>query len=700
MRTAKPARTQIPTGQSTPSELYLLLLLSVLLILTPAGAAAAKPEAVAETEAGALQLPSLDDLLAIPNFGLPTLSPSGRYVAALQRDKNKVYVVVIDLEQNTTAAITSVSRRSNINELHWITEDRLLYSLTSRRETRRSQRGNWIITRPRRDLVALNRDGSKQTHLMDGDEGILYGSHIGELVDVLPADPENVLVVGYAGPFVNLYRLNVFSGALALVTKGTKYSFNWFTDRTGRPVVRFDSHKNGRVTKVMVHKPGKRPEGIWQENFRFRTDFRTNGEPLPEFRLIGPGEDPTTYYVVAKPDGHDTFGIHLYDYRSNRFLKTLREYPGIDIGRATFDRKTQQLTSIMYQGAKGLRLELQNKTADAHIRALNKYFGNTASVLPLEQSRSENRWLLFVDGPTEPGSYHIYDVDTSNAREIGVRRPRLLGKTLAPMEVVHYQSRDGTDLFGYLTSPPGKRQTPPPLVMMPHGGPQSRDYYEFDLKVQILAAHGYQVFQPNFRGSSGFGDKFAAAGYRQWGRAMQTDVDDALDHLVETGRADRARACIVGASYGGYVALVAATDPSTPYQCSAAIAPVTDLVSLMKHDRKKFGANSLLYAEMERQLGTLSEHKAEMVRYSPAQNTDKAKVPVLLLHGKEDKRVPVQQSILMAKGLAEHVKPHELIEAEDADHSFGTPKQRRLYHETVLGFLAKHLPTPHNTGAD
>jgi dipeptidyl aminopeptidase/acylaminoacyl peptidase len=156
---------------------------------------------------------------------------------------------------------------------------------------------------------------------------------------------------------------------------------------------------------------------------------------------------------------------------------------------------------------------------------------------------------------------------------------------LSPVETIAYSTRDGAQIWGYLTTPRGAPRSAP-LIVMPHGGPESRDVYGFDTLAQFLASRGYLVFQPQFRGSGGFGRAFAELGYRQWGQRMQNDVTDGVRHLIETGRADASRICIFGASYGGYAALAGAAFTPDLYRCAVSWAGVSDLVDLVRDERR------------------------------------------------------------------------------------------------------------------
>src|SRR6185312_7286448 len=173
--------------------------------------------------------------------------------------------------------------------------------------------------------------------------------------------------------------------------------------------------------------------------------------------------------------------------------------------------------------------------------------------------------------------------------------PALANATLGEVRMLTYKARDGADVPAYLTLPPGSNGKNLPLVLFLHGGPESRDDYVFDWFAQFLASRGYAVLQPQFRGSTGFGDAWRKAGYRQWGLRMQDDVTDGVKALVEQGVADAKRVCIVGASYGGYAALAGAAFTPNLYKCVVSMSGPGDLAEFLKSRRKKFGADSDVY---------------------------------------------------------------------------------------------------------
>ena len=264
---------------------------------------------------------------------------------------------------------------------------------------------------------------------------------------------------------------------------------------------------------------------------------------------------------------------------------------------------------------------------------------------------------------------------------------------LAPMEVISYEARDGIKLTGYLTRPVNAKDgEKPPLIVMPHGGPEVRDYYRYNRTVQMLAALGYQVFQPNFRGSEGYGRKFVEMGYRQWGRTMQDDIDDGYAVLVDRGYVDHGNACIYGASYGGYASLVGAVRNTDEYKCSIATAGPSNLVKMLNWEAREHGRSSEVYEYWVKQIGDPKVDEARLLEVSPEAQASKINIPVLLIHGKNDNIVPVGESKRMLKALEEAGKDVSYVELKNSWHSWRPPEDATLEVTEMISFLKKHLP--------
>jgi dipeptidyl aminopeptidase/acylaminoacyl peptidase len=304
-------------------------------------------------------------------------------------------------------------------------------------------------------------------------------------------------------------------------------------------------------------------------------------------------------------------------------------------------------------------------------------------------SDNRRRLIVRVDSPTDVPGYAFVDLETKKADWIGPEY-ELQTNDIAPMRAITYRAADGMELNGYLTVPRGKVEKGLPLVVLPHGGPESRDTLGFDYWSQALASRGYAVLQVNFRGSSGFGHAYHEAGYGQWGRKMQTDLSDGVRWLAAQGVIDPKRVCIVGGSYGGYAALAGATLDPEPYRCAASVNGVSDLRRMVAYSRSRGAEWSQRY--WTRFMGAEDQGDPILRDLSPAAQAAKAKIPVLLVHGRDDTVVPLEQSRVMAEALEKAGKPAELVILKGDDHWLSRGETRLQMLRAVVDFLEKHNP--------
>jgi dipeptidyl aminopeptidase/acylaminoacyl peptidase len=278
-------------------------------------------------------------------------------------------------------------------------------------------------------------------------------------------------------------------------------------------------------------------------------------------------------------------------------------------------------------------------------------------------SASADEQVLFVwaGSDVDPGHNYVFDRVKSSLVEVSRSRPDLKGKTLSAVKSVTYAAADGTQIPAFLTLPPGVANAKGlPAIVMPHGGPSSRDEWGFDWLAQFFAQRGFAVLQPNFRGSAGYGDDwFLNNGFQSW-KTSVGDVCDGARWLKEQGIADPDKLAVFGWSYGGYAALQAnVVDPSL-FRAVVAVAPVTDL-ALFKDE-----AMSYTSARVVADFVGSGPHVSEG---SPAQNAAAFKSSVLMFHGDIDLNVNIEQSRKMNKALRSAGKSSELVVYPNLDHS-------------------------------
>lgn len=298
-----------------------------------------------------------------------------------------------------------------------------------------------------------------------------------------------------------------------------------------------------------------------------------------------------------------------------------------------------------------------------------------------------DRVMVHTSGPADSGSWWLVDLASGKADRVGHSYPMVKPEAVGPMTMVAWTASDGLKMEGVLTVPPGVEARNLPLVVLPHGGPAWRDYAEFDWWTQAFASGGYAVFQPNFRGSTGYGDAFRHAGDGQWGRRMQTDISEGVAELARQGIVDPKRACIVGASYGGYAALAGVTIQQGLYRCAVSVSGVSDLKDMLDYVRNKSGQSSAARRSWLRVIG-----EGDLDAVSPRQLIDRIEAPVLLIHGKDDTVVPYSQSQGLYWRAKVAGKPVELVTLKGEDHWLSRGDTRLQMLEAAVHFVEKHNP--------
>jgi dipeptidyl aminopeptidase/acylaminoacyl peptidase len=307
-----------------------------------------------------------------------------------------------------------------------------------------------------------------------------------------------------------------------------------------------------------------------------------------------------------------------------------------------------------------------------------------------DMSADLKKVVVVSESDDKAPEYHLLDLSATppKLQRVGSRFPGLEKFELARTENLTYPARDGTQIPAFLTrpvgvSPAGVSDKPPPLIILPHGGPWARDAWGFDSWVQMLVRDGYAVLQMNYRGSGGYGKKWRDASLQNWGGLPYSDTIDGLKWAIEQKHGDPKRVCVVGGSFGGYLALVAAVRDSASLKCVVSVAGVSDLREL-KSD-SNFFANHLIVKEM------IGKDPEKLKADSPRLHASSINVPVLLVHGVADWTVEVDQSQFMAKALQEANKPYKLVLIKGVDHYFQTQDGQRQLFTPIAEFLEEQL---------
>ena len=275
---------------------------------------------------------------------------------------------------------------------------------------------------------------------------------------------------------------------------------------------------------------------------------------------------PNTLYVKAYHQGRiSVLSVDLRDPELE--LKLVYSHPKYDVyGDLLFSKTSGR--------AVGIQIDVDNSFVywDDEYKVLQNDIDLSLPATNndiYDLSDDGNRYLVFASSDTDPGTYYIGDRSSGEAKVVARSYSAINPAAMASKTKFTYDARDGQKIEGFLTLPNDDSGKPRPAIVFPHRGPHRANDVGFDYWVQYFTSRGYAVLQMNFRGSSGYGYEFEAAGMQAWGLEMQDDVEDGTRWLIDEGVADPERICIVGAGYGGYVALMEATPQSgyVPLRC-------------------------------------------------------------------------------------------------------------------------------------
>lgn len=662
------------------------LLCALCAALLCAPAMAQVPAAVAAPTAVA---PTLDDFLEKPAVGAAHLSPDGRYLAYVLRDDSGSTVVVTTLANFLSKAILVLPGKAvTVDWLDWKDNTRLIVGASALDIVRRDDQptGDIVSFRYGQYLIALDRDGGNETRLIKGDFWNPDRARLADLIDRLPNDPDHILA---AAPDVSgnaaVWKVDIRTGDAVMVEKGDPEVDAWETDSTGAVVARIRSYN--RTVFIEGRAPG---ESRWTTIAALHPkDLKV----LDDFSILGAAEKPSQFYVAVKPKDAsegDTRRLRIYDVATKTLSDPIWPATKYDISDIVYDGDSTRLAGVCYV-ADFFTCDFKDPKINANYRGLLGFFGGDDAVTPIAINADANWWLLGVSGPDEPASYYLYDVAHAKVERLADRRPKLAAAELAVMQRYAYTTRDGASIPAYLTRPRGAPNGPLPMIVMPHGGPEARDDFEFDLWSQFLSTRGYLVFQPNFRGSGGYGRAYAEAGYRQWGGRMADDITDGVHKLIETGQADPKRICIFGASYGGYAALYAGATHPELYQCVASWAGISDMNAMMRAESRDDGKDSAAYRYWLKSAGDPDKDAAALTSASPVTYAATYRPPVLLIHGEADDIVDVEQSRIMERALKRAGRDVKLITFPNQGHPHWEAENEKTALTDLLDFIEAHI---------
>lgn len=630
---------------------------------------------------------------ALPLIKQAEISPNGETVAVLQNAGGQSNLVFVELSDPSAAPKGVGIGDAKARSIQWI-DDEYILLLTSVTKEAPTTTGLSMIEFWR--WIAISKTERKLKLLFKQDAGV-YVAEAGKVLSTTPGKPGEAVMARWtptarvggpttglgarftkkdSGTGYSLFNVNLKSGREKILYAGKPETVDWVVDANGDPIFRIDYDKDRSERKIFRRKSGKSFELV-----------RTISEPKgPGATISFHGLNDAGDLVLATIYAGDKRALVGVDPLSGEVTTKLYHHDRYDIDTVSYDPASTTVQGITY--IDDLPRIVQLNPADQKLQE------NLAAAIPgaaikiVSRSASEDKMLVRATYTDRPAELFIFDKHNKNLAFFSSSAPGLADRVYAERSKFDYVAPDGLAINGYLTTPPSAAKSNLPLIVLPHGGPEGRDDQAFDWWAFFYAARGYAVYQPNFRGSDGYGLDFRRAGYGEWGRKMQDDISNGLKKLIADGIADPTRVCIVGASYGGYASLAGATLTPDLYACAVSVNGVSDLSKMIGEAAVSSSQGA---AYWERRIGSRFRNANELAAVSPARRAANAGPPIMLIHGKDDTVVPFYQSEIMRDALVSAGKDYVFVELSGEDHWLSSGVTRTGMLSQSIDFIDRHI---------
>ncbi len=606
---------------------------------------------------------SVAELVDAKRITSAVLSPDGKHIAMIGFTGLNGGVILMNVASKEAKVITT----SKKGEKGFYTYDKWPETIT------------WVSN----DLIAVNYGFDLESITLEGKLVASLASHLEGVSVIRKVDPSDIdspmllLSIGYSDRSV--VTVNARTG------KQTKFSL------PSGSLQDFAFDKRGQLRAVTMLNSALFKDDSKVSHW-YKSESNSEWEKLEEFAITDDywqplfvPEQPNSL-VISSNANRDTQAIFRYDTKKREIAELMAGHPTQDI--LDVDAIGQDVFRNVVTNGMLLEQYWFDESWQQIQTTVDKILPKRVNIL---SGNPKKNVLVYSYGDVDPGTWYLLDTVKLTMVDVAKAKDSINPEKMQPMEVISYPAKDGLVIPAYLTKPANFKPMAP-MVVLVHGGPAVRDTWRWNEEVQLLADRGYVVFQPQFRGSYGFGKKFLTAGYGQWGLAMQDDISTGVEYLIKQGIADPKRVCIVGASYGGYAALWGLVKTPDLYRCGVSFAGVSDIELLFNINSDATGSKESRQF-MRMRIGDTRRDKQVFDQVSPLKQVNKMTAPLLLMHGDEDTRVPIAHSRKMMAALDRGKKDYQWVEFKGEGHSFRLVKSKVKYFETLLNFLEKNIGT-------
>ncbi|WP_345211649.1 alpha/beta hydrolase family protein [Mucilaginibacter gynuensis] len=598
------------------------------------------------------------DFFKTPEKTFYKISPDGKYVSYLKAYKSKQNLFIQSLADGKGFMATNFSDNS-VNDYFWTYNNQIIFSqdvvatdsLKMFVMDMRTLRKRTIIAEHKVKFRLLNRSRATPdvitVSMNKRDEGVL-----------------------------DIYRLNINTGALTLYIQNPGDVTEWFPDENGK--IKLARASDGVNATILYRKDDfSKFKPIIINNFK---------DAVKPVAFTGKGE---LFYALSNVN-RDKMALVEIDALTGKQTRTIYQSDKADVMNVEYYKTKHRLDYLSWDEAKPQKKFFNDSLRLVYNRLSSELKGNEIRVV--DRDTAENKFIVLAYSDHNPGSYFLYDKLSGQLKKLGDINSSLNAASLCDMKPIAYKASDGLLINGYLTLPQGKKQTNLPLVVMPHSGPWARSTWGYNADVQFLANRGYAVLQVNFRGSSGYGKAFQSAGYKQVGGKIQQDITDGVKWLIAQNIANGQKVAIYGSGFGGFSALYGVSFNPDLYKCAVVQNGLINFFTFIKDTPPFFKP----YLKMTYEMVGNPETDAEQLRaISPVFHTDKIKVPLMIFQGAKDPRANITELNQFVLELRKKNVPVSYFLKDNERGYFKSEANRLEMYTEIEKFLSSNLGVRH-----
>lgn len=602
------------------------------------------------------QVIPVDDFFKIQDKAYYRISPDGKSLSYLKLQDKKLDLFVENIATGNAVQLTHLTEKT-ISFYFWTSNNELIFYTEDDSKERKS------------DLFVINKDGKNQIQLSANEKTRLH------VIEDQLIDDKYIIVASNKrdSTVFDVYRLNVRDGKMDIAAKNPGNVTEWMTDNKG--VLKMAVTSDGVNETLLYREKESQPFAPVTTN-----NFETTLQPIAFSE-----NEANVLYAISNVN-RDKNALVTLDLKTGKEKKVLFANDTLNVVDAKYSRTQKKIMFVTCETWKKQKYYLDDSTKRTYSKIDQLLPGTEWKIM--DKDKMDNVFVVRTFTDKNPGSYYLYTADQNNLKKLTDINSSIKEEMMSEMKPISFKSSDGLIINGYLTLPRIKKQTNLPVVVLPHNGPGLRNSWGYNAEVQFLANRGYAVLQVNYRGSTGYGKSFYAAGFKQWSDKIQEDVNDGARWLIEQDIANPKKIAIYGNGFGGYIALNCLYKNPDLYSCGGSNSGVINLFSYLKTIPPFLKSNLQMYYEI---VGNPVTDTDYMRFASPVFHADRFKSPLFIAQNPKDPRVNVAEGVQFIKELKKRNVPVTYIEKEEGPNPVMRQQGRTVLYKALEEFLKNNI---------